>query len=167
MIWLDIVFEEMKEKYLSDVLSIYTYYILNTTATFHDHVLSENEMREIVFFEDPKYKAYVIMKSGILYGYVILTQYSKREAYDKTAEVTIYLKPEYAGHGIGSLALQFIEGAAIRQKMHVLIAIICGENLKSIRLFEKNGYKKCAHYKEVGFKFGHYLDIVDYQKIIS
>jgi L-amino acid N-acyltransferase YncA len=50
--------------------------------------------------------------------------------------------------------------------MHVLMATICGENDKSIRLFEKNGYFKCAHYKEVEEKFGELLDVVAYQKIL-
>ncbi|HNX29676.1 MAG TPA: N-acetyltransferase family protein [Syntrophomonadaceae bacterium] len=164
---MNIIFEEMQEKHLGEVLSIYTYYVLNTTATFHDHELSESEMREIVFFENPKYRTYVIKSSGNICGYVILSQYKKREAYDRTAEVSVYLKPDSIGQGIGSQALKFIEDTAVSQKMHVLIATICGENSKSMHLFERNGYNKCAHYKEVGEKFGQLLDIVTYQKIIS
>ena len=47
------------------------------------------------------------------------------------------------------------------------MASIFGENVASIRLFEKLGYKKYAHYREVGEKFGRFLDIVDYQKILE
>lgn len=164
---MNIVFEEMQEKYLSEVLSIYTHYVTNTTATFHAHALNESEMREIVFFDNPIYRTYIIKESDTVCGYIILTQHKKREAYDKTGEVTIYLKPDYIGQGIGSQAIQFIEVAAVKQNLHVLVATICGENSKSIHLFERNGYSKCAHYKEVGTKFGQYLDAVAYQKIIS
>lgn len=163
----DTVFEEIKEEHLTEVLEIYKYYILNTSATFHKHVLSKDEMRELVFFDCPKYKTFVIKSGGTICGYVILTRYSRREAFDDTSEVTIYLKPDYMGKGIGSQALQFIEAIARQQNMHVLIATICGENLKSISLFEKNGFTKCAHYKEVGKKFGKLLDIVAYQKILT
>ncbi len=161
-----VCFEEIRKEYLPEVLSIYTYYVLNTTATFHAHALTEAEMSELVFFENPKYHAYVIVCEDKIAGYVILTQHKKREAYDATAEVTIYLKPDCTGQGIGCKATQFIEEVALRQQMHVLVATICGENQRSIRLFEKNGYVKCAHYKEVGVKFGQYLDVVAYQKIL-
>lgn len=65
------------------------------------------------------------------------------------------------------MAVKYIEGFAKNKNIHVLVATICGENSGSINLFEKNGYTKCAHYKEVGEKFGQFLDVVAYQKIIS
>jgi phosphinothricin acetyltransferase len=164
----ELVFTQINEGHLDQVLALYTYYVLNTSATFHARVLSREEMRELVFFENPNYKTYVFGPEGeSIYGYVILSQHKKREAYDGTAEVTIYLQPDCIGKGAGSRALQFIEGIARQQGFHVLVATICGENIKSITLFERNGYLKCAHYKEVGKKFGQFLDVVAYQKIIS
>lgn len=159
-------FEKVKEEDLPHLLDIYTYYVLNTTATFHEKPLSIDEMKELVVFKDIKYETFVIKgRTGIL-GYVILTQHKKREAYDSTGEVTVYLKSDCISKGIGSLAVNFIEDVAKKKGFHVLIATICGENQKSIRVFEKNGYVKCAHYKEVGRKFGNWLDVVAYQKII-
>lgn len=162
----NIRFEEIQEEHLQTVLEIYTYYVLNTTATFHAHPLSLDEMKELVMFECPKYKTYVIFDEVDICGYVILTQHKKREAYGDTAEVTVYLKHDYVGRGVGSLAVKFIEEYGIAKELHVLIATICGENSKSIKVFERNGYVKCAHYKEVGRKFGQLLDVVAYQKII-
>lgn len=160
-------FHEMKEEYLDKVLQIYTHYVLNTTATFHSRQLTREEMSEIVFFNSEKYKTFVICEEADVCGYVLITQHKKREAYDGTAEVTIYLKPAYIGKGLGSMAIKHIEEYAKIQRLHVLVATICGQNEKSIRLFEKNGYSQCAHYKEVGQKFGQLLDIVVYQKIIT
>jgi phosphinothricin acetyltransferase len=160
-------FDEMKEDYLDEVLQIYTHYILHTTATFHVQGLTLEEMREGVFFDSEKYKTFVICTEANICGYVLITQHKKREAYDATAEVTVYLKPDFIGKGLGSMALEYIEEYARKQEIHVLVATICGENEESIRLFVKNGYNKCAHYKEVGQKFGQYLDIVAYQKIIT
>lgn len=157
----------MKEEYLDEVLQIYTHYVLNTTATFHSRPLKREEMREIVFFNNEKYKAFVICEETEICGYVLITQHKKREAYDGTAEVTVYLKPAYIGKGLGSMAVKYIEKYAKKQGLHVLVATICGQNEESIRLFEKNGYSQCAHYNEVGQKFGLLLDVVAYQKIIS
>ncbi|MGL6016914.1 MAG: GNAT family N-acetyltransferase [Selenomonadaceae bacterium] len=160
-------FIEMQEEYLDNVLEIYTHYVLNTSATFHSRALDCSAMREIVFFDSEKYKTYVICQGDVICGYVLIGPHKKREAYDKTAEVTIYLKPDYTGQGIGSLALGHMEQYAKQQGLHVLVGTICGENQQSIALVEKNGYCKCAHYKEVGEKFGQRLDVVAYQKIIS
>lgn len=160
-------FREMTEEYLDKVLQIYTHYVLNTSATFHSQPPTRQTMREIVFFDNEKYKTFVICKEAEVCGYVLITQHKKREAYDGTAEVTIYLKPAYIGKGLGSMAIKYIEEYAKKQYLHVLVATICGQNEESIRLFEKNGYLKCAHYKEVGQKFGQRLDVVAYQKIIS
>ncbi|TCL61462.1 phosphinothricin acetyltransferase [Hydrogenispora ethanolica] len=163
-----VTFEELREESLPEVLAIYTHYVQNTTATFHAHALSLAEMREVVFFDSPKYQTYAIRAaSGVICGYVLLTQHKKREAYDGTAEVTIYLHPDFTGQGIGGQAIAFIEKAARERNFHVLVATICGQNAASIQLFERNGFSRCAHYREVGRKFGQLLDVVAYQKIIS
>ena len=163
----NIKFKEIRNEHLPEVLEIYNYYVLNTTATFHAHVLTIEEMRDLVIFDDTKYKSFVIEDDDKICGYVILTQHKKREAYDGTAEVTVYLKPDFKGKGIGSLAVKYIEDFARTKKIHVLIATICGDNFESIKLFERSGFTKCAHYKEVGHKFGRFLDLVAYHKIIS
>jgi len=162
-----IQFVEIREEHLPAVLEIYTYYVLHSTATFHIHVLSLEEMRELVFFDDPRYRAYVLVLDTEIIGYVILSQHKKREAYYLAADVGIYLKQEYTGKGIGIQVLKFIEEVARQQKIHVIVSSICGQNTESIRLFEKHGYEKCAHFKEVGYKFGQFLDVIDYQKILD
>jgi L-amino acid N-acyltransferase YncA len=157
---------DIKEGDLSQLLEIYNYYIVNTTATFHSKPLSINEMKELVMFDDPKYKTYVIEQDDWIIGYAILSQHKKRQAYDRTGEVTVYLKNDFTNKGIGTVAVKYIEAEARKNGFHTLVATICGENNSSIQLFERNGYAKCAHYKEVGFKFDQLLDVVAYQKII-
>lgn len=163
----NLIFEEVKEVHLQELLEIYTYYVLNTTATFHDHAITMEEMKELVIFENPIYKTFVIRACQTICGYVILTQHKKREAYYKTAEITIYLSPEYTGKGIGTKAIEYIEKYAKEVNMHALVATICGQNSKSINLFTHCGYDNCAHFKEVGTKFGQLLDVVAYEKILD
>jgi len=162
-----ITFKQIREKHIKEVLEIYTYYILNTTVTFHIDPISVQEMKEIVHLNHPTFKTFVIYFEDTLCGYVLFSQFKKREAYSTTAEVTIYLNNEFTGKGIGSTALGFIENEAKHAGIHALIAIITGENIASIKLFKKNGYFKCAEYKEVGKKFGRYLDVIDYEKILE
>jgi L-amino acid N-acyltransferase YncA len=148
------------------ILAIYNYYILNSTATFHSGILSRNDLEEFLFVSHPKYPSYLIKNNDDIIGYCFLTQYKKRQAYDRSAEVSIYLKPEVTGKGVGLTALNHLETAAKKAGIHVLIGTICGENHASIRLMEKAGYSRCAHLKNIGEKFGKILDVVVYQKEI-
>ncbi|SET11292.1 phosphinothricin acetyltransferase [Natronincola peptidivorans] len=160
-------FKTATEEDIPKLLEIYNHYVLNTTATFHVKALTQGEMRDIVLFEDPKYQTLVIMEGEDIIGYVILGQHKRREAYDTTGEVSVYLSPNLVGRGVGSMALREIEAFAKIKSFHVLTATICATNQKSIKLFERNGYVKCAHYKEVGKKFDKWLDSVVYQKILD
>lgn len=154
------------EQHLPAILSIYNHYVAHSTATFHTHLLTIDEMRGLVFFQNPRYGAYTIISGDGLAGYVLLTQHKAREAYNSTAEVTIYLSPDFTGKGLGRVAVNFIECVARQSGFHALIATVCGENTQSLALFERCGYERCAHYKEVGYKFNRYLDLIALEKLL-
>lgn len=154
------------EKLLPELTAIYNYYILNTTVTFHSKKIDMNGMREILFDDNPRFSSYAIFNGDDLCGYCILTHFKKREAYDSTAEVTVYLTPGYERRGIATFAVGQLEKIAVQNGFHVLLAVICEENKGSIGFFSSLGYEKCAHYREVGTKFGRLLDIVCFQKIL-
>lgn len=143
-------FEEITTEHINAVQEIYNYYVLNSTISFHTEEVNTHQMRESVINKNPRFKSFVIVDQSEMVGYVLLTQYKNKQAYDVSAEVTIYLKPNDLGKGIGSRALSFIEGVAKEQGFHTLIATICMENGRSIKLFEKCGYEQCALFKEVG-----------------
>lgn len=162
----EIKFIKTKEEDLQKCKEIYTYYIENTTATFHIGDISDGDMQDILFCDLEGYESYVIWEKDEAIGYVLLAPFKKRQAYRRTAEVTIYLKDECANKGIGTKALDFIEGVAVKNKFKSLLSVVCGENIASIKLFERNGYLKCGHMKNVGEKFGRVLDIITLQKEI-
>ena len=92
---------DLQEKDFHVVKEIYDYYILNSTATFHTDLISIEELKSVILTGHPKYRSFQIDYEGETCGYCYISQYKKRQAYDRTAEVTIYLKPEYSGKGIG------------------------------------------------------------------
>ncbi|RUS45850.1 GNAT family N-acetyltransferase [Cohnella sp. AR92] len=161
-----LTFEEITEKHLIDIKEIYNYYVLNTTISFHTEELDIDQIKASVMNKNPRYKSYVIIDVKEIVGYVLITQFKSKQAYDISGEVTIYLKPNCLGQGIGKQALIFIEEVAKEQKFNSLMATICMENTRSKSLFEKNGYEQCALFKEVGYKFERKLDIGSFQKIL-
>ncbi|MFB9326875.1 GNAT family N-acetyltransferase [Paenibacillus aurantiacus] len=158
-------FEE--ERHLTKVHDIYNYYVANTTISFHTEAVTREAMRANVRNPSPRYKTYVIEVEGEIAGYALFTQHKNKQAYDVTAEVTVYLAPEQVGKRIGPAAVAFLEEEARRIGFHTLVATICTENERSIRLFERLGYEKCAHFREIGYKFGRWLDIASYQKVLG
>lgn len=156
---------------LPELIRIYNYYVLNSTATFDETPLTEVEMKQVLLLtnnsERNRYRAFTIKNQNLICGYAIISKHHLRSAYSKTANVAVYIAPEFVGQGFGGIALDFIESWAAQHQFHVLIAIICAENESSIALFSKKGYFKCAHLKEVGIKFGRILDVVYYQKILN
>jgi len=149
------------------LLPLYNYYVRTSTATFHTEEVDETTFRGLLFPGYPRYDSWAVVVDLAVVGYLILARYKPREAYDGSAEVTIYLDPASAGQGVGSAALAFVEARARERRFHNLLAIICGENTASIRLFERHGYRRCAHYHEVGRKFDRWLDIVSYEKLLG
>jgi L-amino acid N-acyltransferase YncA len=164
---MNLLFNEVSQNDISFITELYNYYIINTTATFHTNPLNHDEMQSLLFFKETIYKSFVIICNNHKAGYVFISPHKTRQAYAKTAEISVYLEKSFLKMGIGSKAVAFIEDFARKNKFHTLIATICGENETSIKLFEKNGYIKCAHYKEVGFKHDRYLDVVSYQKMLN
>jgi L-amino acid N-acyltransferase YncA len=163
----NITFLKAEEKDLKTILDLYNLYILTTTATFYHSPISKEELLQLIFIGHEKYQTYLIQYCNETVGFCFLTQYRKKEAYDQTAEIGVYLKPEFTGKGIGSAVVTFLEKVAGSKHFRVVLASISGENTASIKLFQRMGFEKCAHYREIGEKFGRFLDIIDYQKILQ
>ncbi|RNL91332.1 N-acetyltransferase [Sinomicrobium pectinilyticum] len=161
---MSIAFEELREEHLPEVKKIYDWYIANSTATFHTEPVEIEELREFIYLGHPRYSSCLIRSGNEIAGYCFLTPYKKRQAYNRTAEVTIYLKPEMGKKGIGKTALDYLEKRAVNNGLKNLLGIITGDNHGSIALFTKCGYRQCACFRNVGEKFGKILDVMAYQK---
>ncbi|MBO9592492.1 MAG: N-acetyltransferase [Niabella sp.] len=160
----DITLKELTAEDLPVVKQIYDWYVVHSTATFHTEPVTTDELKEFIYIGHPRFKSWLILNQEQPVGYCYLTNYKKRQAYDKTAELTIYLAHDGAAKGIGKAALTQLEAHAREAGFKNLLAIISGDNDRSIHFFEKNGFFKCAHFKNVGEKFGKVLDVVGYQK---
>lgn len=159
---MDIV--EMEKRHLPEALKVYQWYVANSTATFQISDATLAEMESLLFFNNTRYRSYAVLEDGVFIGYGIITRYKTREAFDATAEITIYLAHTATGKGYGRAVVAHLEAFARTQGLHVLIALISGENTASCKLFERAGYTKCAQYHEVGNKFGRWIDLVCYEK---
>ena len=88
-----IEFVDLNEQDFSIIKEIYDYYIEHSTATYYTEKISLNELKEFIPINNEKYKSYLIRTDNQICGFCCFAQYKKRQAYDRTAEVSVYLKP--------------------------------------------------------------------------
>ena len=99
-------------------------------------------------------------------GYCYAHLWKERVAYSQTLETTIYLHPDYCHRGIGKRLMQQLIEQCRAQGFHALIACITGGNEGSIALHQSLGFEQRSCFKEVGHKFGAWLDVVDLELIL-
>jgi len=163
-----IIFKEANLDDLIFILDLYNYYLSNTTSTFDYEKITLEELQARISYGNKKYKTFLVCDKTVknIIGFCFLTQFRKKPAYDKTAEMGLYLKPEKTGKKLGPVIVGFLEEYAKENQFEVIIATISGENMNSVKLFEKMGYERCAHYKKIATKFNRRLDLIQYEKIL-
>ncbi len=159
-----LTFRNVEEKDWETIKEIYDWYAVNSIVTFHTEPVSINILREYVFIDHPRYRSFMIYDGDELAGYTYFTFYKKRPAYDRSAELAIYLKPDYCGKGIGSEIIPFMEEEARKAGLKNILAVVTKGNDASVALFDKFGFERCAYFKNIGEKLGQILDVIGYQK---
>ena len=159
-----ITYDNISEADLELVKEIYDYYVIHSTSTYYTELVSIEDLKQFILINHKKYKSYLIRLDGVCCGFCYLSPYKNRQAYNRTAEISLYLRPEYTGKGIGRQVLEHLVKVAGTNGIAVLIGVISGDNENSIKLFEKGGFEKCAHFRQIGEKFNKILDVVCYQK---
>lgn len=98
-------------------------------------------------------------------GYAYAGPFRERPAYDCTVEDSIYLAPEALGHGVGRALLAELIARCTQSGYTQMLAVIGDSgNLASIGLHRAMGFEDVGVLRDVGHKFGRYLDVVILQK---
>lgn len=152
---------------LAAITEIYNDAIVNTVATFDTQPKTMDE--QVIWFKDhgPKFPILVAEIDAKVIGWCSLSEWSDRGAYSDTAELSIYVNQTYRAKGIGTQLLKTILDEAARFRVHSIIARIESSNSAVIYLLEKNNFKNIGIMKEVGKKFGHRLDVVIMQLVMT
>lgn len=153
---------------LLGILEIYNDAVLKTTASY-DYEPRTLEQRT-QWFEERQRDGYPIFvavdAAGTVVGWSALNPYHARIGYRFTAENSVYVAASARGQGIGKLLLGPLIDGAKKQGLHAIIAAIDAENEASIRLHARFGFEKVGHFKQVGFKFGRWLDVVYMERLV-
>ena len=95
-----------------------------------------------------------------------LSAHKARRGYAFTVENSIYVHHEWQRKGLGRLLMVDLIQRARELGHRTILAGVTSEHTASIRLHESLGFEKVAHFKEVGFKFGEWLDVIYLQLML-
>lgn len=141
------------------IAEIYNYYIQNTHQTFETDPLSGDEMRRRIVDIIEKYPYFVAELDGEVCGYAHATQFKMRTAYAYAVELSIYVKNAAKQKGIGTHLYNRLFDELAETDAHAIIAGIALPNDPSVRFHERLGFSKVAHFREVGYKLGRWVDV--------
>jgi phosphinothricin acetyltransferase len=99
-------------------------------------------------------------------GYAYASSWKRRSAYRYAVESTIYLAPEFHGRGLGSELYRALIAEMRARGFHCAIGGISLPNPASIALHEKLGYKHIGQFREVGWKFGKWVDVGHWELLL-
>ncbi|MCM1318883.1 MAG: GNAT family N-acetyltransferase [Muribaculaceae bacterium] len=150
----------------SQIAEIYRHYVLETTISFESEEVSMHDMCLRIENISAKYPYFVYEDDGVILGYCYVHEWKFYAAYRATLETTIYLRPGVGRKGIGTRLMHTLIEACRDAGYHALIACITADNDASIQFHKALGFTHASSFSAVGYKFGQYLDIVDYQLIL-
>jgi len=144
---------------LSTIAEIYNHYILSTTITFDETEVTPADMAERVQeVASSSFPWLVAEESGQVVGFAYASKWKGRCAYRHSAETTVCVTPTAVDRSIGTALYEALFGV-LRQSVHAIIGGIALPNPASIALHERFGMRKVAHFEQVGFKFGKWIDV--------
>ncbi|WP_111709512.1 GNAT family N-acetyltransferase [Lutibacter citreus] len=141
------------------ISEIYNYHVLNTIVTFDLNPISVDEISQQIKNVTKKHPWIVYEENNKVLGYAYADTWKKRNAYNFTVESSIYIMQNAIGKGIGKKLYEHLINDLKSRNIHSIIGGISLPNEASIAIHEKFGFKKIAHFKEVGLKFNKWIDV--------
>jgi phosphinothricin acetyltransferase len=145
---------------------IYNREVLETTHTFDLEPRTLEQQRAWIAEREGALGVVVAEMDGAVVGFASLSPYRPRAAYRTTVENSVYVDESARGTGVGRALLEELIRVATQRGFHTIIAHIVGGHEASIGLHHACGFTIVGTEREVGRKFGRWLDVVVMQRML-
>ena len=149
------------------IRAIYNPEVLESTVTFDLVPRTLEDQQQWLDEHSGAHPAVVAVDGDVIVGYGSLSEYKPRPAYRTSVEDSVYVHRGYQGRGVGRLILGSLIDLAVDHGFHAVFARIVGGHEASIALHEKCGFDTIGTEREVGRKFGQWLDVVIMEKLLT
>ncbi|MGE0447381.1 MAG: N-acetyltransferase family protein [Vicinamibacterales bacterium] len=160
---------ECDRSYAPEILAIFNDAITNSTALYEYRPRTLDYMA--AWFDGKRKGNYPVIGAADgdnrLLGFASYGPFRPHPAYKYTVEHSVYVAPASRSRGVGRLLLEAIVDRARQQGYHNVVGGIDRDNAVSIRLHERLGFEHCGTVRHAGFKFGRWLDLVFYQRLLD
>ena len=152
-----------------EIRAIYNPEVLESTVTFD---LVPRTLEDQLAWQHERAGAHAVLVAvdegagGEIVGYASLSAYKTRAAYATTVEDSVYIRRDQQGRGVGTLLLSELLAVATAHGFHAVMARIVGGHDASIALHARLGFEIVGTEREVGRKFGRWLDVVVMQRLL-
>jgi phosphinothricin acetyltransferase len=149
------------------IRAIYNLEVLESTVTFD--LVPRSLADQLAWIEEHSggHPAIVATAGDEIVGFGSLTPYRPRAAYATTVEDSVYVRRDRRGTGVGAAVLEELVRLGTAHGFHSAIARIVGNHEASIALHAKCGFQTIGVEREIGRKFGQWLDVVLMQIIFG
>jgi L-amino acid N-acyltransferase len=148
------------------IRDIYNREVVESTATFDLVPRSLADQQAWLAARSGAYAAVAADLDGVLVGFGSLSPWKDRPAYSTSVEDSVYVDPGAQGRGIGRALLEELLRVAVAHGFHAVFARIVGGHDASIGLHHALGFEVVGTEREVGRKFGRWLDVVVMEKLL-
>jgi L-amino acid N-acyltransferase len=151
------------------ILAIFNEAIATSTALWDYHARTPESM--VGWFATKRQNGYPVMgletDNGELAAFASYGSFRAWPAYKYTVEHSIYVHRQYRGQGLGRQLLERLVAEARERQVHVMVGGIDATNAASIALHRQLGFEHAGTVRQAGFKFGRWLDLAFYQRILD
>jgi len=152
----------------SAIATIYNHYIVSTTVTFETERVTAADMQARIEETQSASLPWLVAEEGDrVLGYAYASKWKGRCAYRYSVESTVYLDAECIGRGIGKALYSTLIDDLRERGMHAVIGGVALPNAASIALHEALGFRKVAHFEQVGFKQDRWIDVGYWQLLLG
>lgn len=146
---------------------IYNHEVENSTVTFDLVPRTLEEQQAWITDREGAHGILVAEIDGEVAGFASLSSYRPKAAYRTTVENSVYVAEEARGAGVGRMLLEGLIELAEARGFHTIVAHIVGGHDASIALHRACGFRAVGTQKEVGRKFGRWLDVLVMQRMLG
>jgi phosphinothricin acetyltransferase len=142
-----------------DIRAIRNDVIEHSTASWTTELVSPADGRWWLEENLARRSAYVAEADGQVIGYANWAPWRPKDGYRHTVEDSVYLTEAHQGQGLGADLLRTLIAGASDSGAHVMMACIESSNARSVALHQRFGFELVGTAREVGTKFGRWLDL--------
>jgi L-amino acid N-acyltransferase YncA len=146
--------------------AIYNPYVTGTVITFEETPVAAAEMAARIATLTGTHPWLVHEDAGQIQGYAYAGPWRTRAAYRHAVETTVYLDAAQSGRGLGSALYDALLAQLRHRGFHCAMGGIALPNPASVALHEKMGFRKVAHFSEVGWKQNRWIDVGYWQCLL-